>query len=290
MFLKNQIYIVILFALLLLSCVRGGMPNCSVNLEFKYDYNQDGLDKILEEVERIDLLIFSEDGSLCEQHFFHPQTDGTSQVLTLEGGTYHLVAWGNIPCPTRQDALYHYDIDLGKLIYEGEEIVFQDSIPGLFYGITTPFTIDGEKDPLRVVSLIKNTKQIDIVIRNSPFAGTRCGLFAGNCNHDNGNNPSELLNSIPKIEKVSDDVTYRFNTHRLLESDTLIKLEVFGKMLNEEEKSLTSRSLIDLLLENPEIDNLDRFDHYVIELIYGPYLHPIIKVNGWIVVDMDEDL
>ena len=290
MSLKNQLYIAVLFTLLFLSCVRGGMPNCSVNLEFKYDFNKDRLDKILEEVDRLDLLIFAEDGSLCLQESFNPQIEGTSLVLTLEGGSYHLVAWGNVPSFTRQGASYHYDVDLGQLTYEGKEIVFQDSIPGLFYGITTPFEIDGERDPLRVVSLIKNTKQIDVAIRNSPFAETRCELFAGNCNHDNENNPSDLLNSIPKIEKVLDDVIYRFNTHRLLESDTLMKLEVFGKMKNEEEKRLTSHSLIELLLKNPEIDDLDRFDHYTIELIYGPYLHPMIKVNGWIVVDMPEDL
>lgn len=289
---NNQICLGVLFTLLFSACVWEDMADCDLSLHLKYDYNKESSDLILEEVEQLDLFIFAEDGSLYKQLSLDPQTEGTSIVIPLEGGTYHLLAWGNIPPPTHQDVSYRYDAELGELTYQNEELEFNDSILGMFWGETLTFTIDGETDNEQEVSLIKNTKHIDVVIIGS-VTETSCELFAENRNHDNKNTPFDLLNSAPRRDAESGNLVYRFNTHRLLASDAAKSgLKFFGKLPKASAASmLVNESLIDLLLANPNIDDLDRFDYYRIELIFAEgFLTPMIKVNGWIVVDMPSDL
>ena len=288
---NNLTFSCILFALLFSACVWEDMANCNVSLHIKYDYNEDGRDKILEEVDHLDLFIFSEDGRLYKRLSIHPKIDGTSITLPIEGGTYHLMAWGNVPPPTHQDVSYQYDTDSNKLIYQSDKLEFQDSVRGLFYGITESFTIDGDRRSSREMSLVKNTKQIDVVIIGA--TDTECEIFANNRNHDNENTPFDRLDSAPKKEKEEEgSIIYRFNTHRLLLVDSLKSSFKFtGKQEGTGEQISIDESLITLLLKHPDIKDLDRFDYYRIELIcVKNYLRPIIKVNGYTVVDLPGDL
>lgn len=290
---NNQIGLVIVFTLLLCGCVWEDMANCDVSLHIRYDYNEDSRNKILEEVEQLELFVFLEDGRLHKRLSIHPKTDGTSIDLSLEGGTYNLVAWGNLPPATHQEMSYHYDTDSGKLIYQSENLHFQDSMLGLFWGASEAFTIDGNNRNSIDLSLIKNTKHIDVVIIGSAFTNTNCELFADNRNHDNNNIPFDLLNSSPRKEDTTDHIIYRFNTHRLLEADSAKSaLKFYGKKTEASDmECIINTSLISLLLKCPDIDDLDRFDHYVIELIFADgFISPMIKVNGWIIVDMPEEL
>ena len=289
----TQFVLTMLFTLLFGGCVWEDMTNCDVYLHIKYDYNKDGINQILEEVDQLDLFIFLEDGRLYKRLSLQPKTDGTSVKLPLEGGTYHLMAWGNLPPPTHQEVSYHYDAHLGKLVYQSEDLVFQDSIAGLFWGETKPFTIDGDNRNSIELSLIKNTKHIDVVIIGGAFTDTHCELFAENRNHDNKNIPSSLLNSQAKVDTESGNLVYRFNTHRLLASDAAKSgLRFYGKKSHQSDiESIVNTSLIDLLLANPNIDDLDRFDHYTIKLEFTDgFLSPRIYVNDWLVIDMPEDL
>jgi len=284
-----QLVSVVIFTLLFGGCVWEDMTNCDVSLHIKYDYNKDYRDKILEEVDHLDLFIFLADGSLYKQLFIQPKIDGTTINLSLEGGTYHLVAWGNVPPPTHQEVSYRYDMDSNKLVYHGDILDFQDSVRGLFYGTTESFTIDGENKHSREMSLIKNTKHIDVEI--SGLTNSNCELFAANRSHDNMNIPSIHLDSRPKIDKESGQTTFRFNTHRLLAADADKSGLIITGTLEGKPFTLTP-SLIDMLLLNPnENVDLDRFDHYLLKIdIGGTQLAPVVTVNGWTLIDMPEEL
>ena len=285
-----QFSLIIIFTLLFCGCVWEDMTNCDLSLHIKYDYNKDDRDKILEEVDHLELFVFLEDGRLYKRLSIQPKLDGTSINLTLEGGTYHLVAWGNMSAPTTQEGSYLYDANSKKIIYHRKELEFQDSVRGLFYGITESFTIDGKSKYSREMSLVKNTKHIDVVIHG--LTDPSCELFADNRNHDNKNTPSVRLDSRARIDHTSEKMIYRFNTHRLLAADSAKSgLTIYDKTTTKSETTAYTSSLISLLLKNPEIYDLDRLDYYLIEIYFNAaYLSPAIKVNGFTVVEMPEEL
>lgn len=292
-----QIGLFILLTLFFSSCVSEDMPYCDVFIEFKYDFNEDGTDKILEEVEMLDLLIFLNGDSLYKRISIQPQKDGTSILVPLEGGTYHFVTWGNVPPSTHQETSYRYDINTGKLIYQSEVITYQDTF-SLFYGNSTDaFKIDGDTYISREVSLINNTKQIDIVI-NGNFSVTTCELFAENCNHDNENTPSSLLNSIYVKDTIKGMERYRFSTHRLVPDLTKTGFSFSGHRTGQPElPEIFDCCLIELLLRGNEpsygltdLEYLDSHDHYVIMLDFGPFGGFDIIVNPKFEIEMPEDL
>lgn len=158
--------------------------DCSIEyrVKFKYDYNIDRVDAFAQEVERVALYAFDDDGNFVYQKSEQGErlADGSySMQVDIEPGDYHLVAWAGldnqsfaIPVLTAGSkiedltVLTHRETN-AQTRAEGEEgkYIVKEKLSDLWHGEVKQqsFTRSGRQNII-TVPLIKNTNTIRVVI------------------------------------------------------------------------------------------------------------------------------
>lgn len=159
--------------------------DCSIEyrVKFKYDYNIDRVDAFAQEVERVALYAFDDDGNFVYQKSEQGErlADGSySMQVDIEPGDYHLVAWAGldnqsfaIPVLTAGSkiedltVLTHRETNTAETRADGEEgkYIVKEKLSDLWHGEVTQqsFTRSGRQNII-TVPLVKNTNTIRVVI------------------------------------------------------------------------------------------------------------------------------
>ena len=295
------------FSLMLNGCIYENLDDCKAySIHFVYDYNLKYTDLFSEEVTKMNLYVFDENGSFVEE--FQGSKTALSGVYSMEvplpSGQYTFISWSGV----YPDAYTVEGGDAGKggnlddLTLRLTELAAGETnqnLPNLFYGRLTS-TIEINKTG--TINLIKNTKAVTITMLPLDDTRTRAALYNENYKiwvesadglYDNNNNP---LGGIIKHrtyfgENSSDGgFSVKLNTLRLMADNTntlvietsynepLLRLD-FNKIVDE----LRMKSHNNLSLQ----EYLDRQDEYniVIDGITDDDMFSSISitVNGWLI-------
>ena len=180
--------------ILLLTVLAGAMASCDsildfeegdcsieYRIKFKYDYNIDKVDAFAQEVERVAVYAFDDNGNFVYQKTEEGErlADGSySMSVDMEPGDYHLVTWAGldngsfaIPLMTADSKIEDLTVLLRnrevQTRADGEEgkYVVKEKLSDLWHGEVTrqSFTRSGRQS-IVTVPLVKNTNTIRVVI------------------------------------------------------------------------------------------------------------------------------
>lgn len=158
--------------------------DCSIEyrVKFKYDYNIDRVDAFAQEVERVALYAFDDEGNFVYQKSEQGErlADGSySMQVDIEPGDYHLVAWAGldnqsfaIPVLTAGSkiedltVLTHRETNTAETRADGEEgkYIVKEKLSDLWHGEVTKQSFTRARQNIITVPLVKNTNTIRVVI------------------------------------------------------------------------------------------------------------------------------
>lgn len=282
-------------------------PMASLRLE--YTYNMDGQDRFRHQVESLDLYVYKKDDGSLVANKCYTQADliklnYTLPLSWLGQGNYEIVVFGNL------DARYYSchafekigDMRLRMLCSDGLGTVRTN--PGTFFHGKVEIGKDDTEE--KVVSMIKNTNDINVTVRNKTI--TRAGgeglpdltisiaVRNGTLKHDNsiaGDDPRTMTHiSDNEFPQYATSLTATMTVGRLFSTDgstVSIKEKNTGKVLSTD--NLTEK-IIELLRDDADHDGvippdeyLDRKDSYDlvydVEMKHGALVTTLISINGW---------
>ena len=310
---KSLHLIIISFCIALISgCLKEDLSNCRKlhYLTFEYTKNKQGTDLFSSQVKALDVYVFDKDGKYIK--YFsdkgaHFSSSSYSIPIDIPDGEYTFVVWGDV-----EEAYYisdQSDINAGQQLQTGLSSfnnsrlslkAGQEYPEDLFFGIAKQVHINSNKSNNTHIQLIKNTNTLHITvngiqnIRRSTSSSSFdliCYLANGELKFDNSISlPERLFQYIPvKRDENEDTLTYKVKTLRLL-TDMKSQLILQNKTTGED---IFNENIIHLLLLSPDINNnddLDTNDEYNINLSVNTNQSITISVNGYVVINSDQDL
>lgn len=287
---------------------------CANYLAFRYDYNLLYADAFPTQVKRIDVYVFTEEGSFVTR--FHEERDSFGQdyrmPCNLPAGKYHLVVWAGL-----YDRSYEFLPEVKRLeeltvkMHRQPGGVQQQNLDALWHGEVTAEFTDHE---IRTVTipLVKDTNRFRIVVQGAADLGLEKESLSfsitdanGHLNYDNSLLPDEELTYRPYYQEKADlgddegamdAVVAEMNTLRLL-ADRKPRLIIE----NEDGRKLVNIDLIHYLLLTkmeghpiPAQEYLDRQDEYAMIFFLnkdalGNYLLVKIQINDWVLRPQEGD-
>ena len=152
------------------SCVREEMPECSLYVQFKYDYNMLFTDAFHTQVDKVELYVFDKDGK-----FLFRQTEEGDALATgnyrmevkLPVGEYQFLAWaGAHDSYDIASAKGESDITEMKLKLKREQSrIIDKELEPLWHGGINHVEFTGKTNQTEVISLIKNTNKVRFVFQ-----------------------------------------------------------------------------------------------------------------------------
>ena len=297
------------------SCVREEMPECSLYVQFKYDYNMLFTDAFYTQVDKVELYVFDKDGK-----FLFRQTEEGDALATgnyrmevkLPVGEYQFLAWaGAHNSHDIASAKGESDITEMKLKLKREQSrIIDKELEPLWHGGINHVEFTGKTNQTEVISLIKNTNKVRFVFQgysqgkadNSPSGTWNLNVddysyeiveSNGYMAYDNSLLDDDALSYRPYYEeqKNTSAAVVELNTMRLME-DRHTRFTVTEKATG---KKVFDINLIDYLAmtamegySRKVQEYLDREDEYKIVFFFADSSSSSdlwqalqIQINGW---------
>lgn len=167
-------------------------------VRFVYDYNMQFADAFASQVGDVSLYVFDEQGTFVRQLSEKGSALSTGNYrmsLPLEPGRYTLVAWGGL-----LDDLHSYEVpsltpgssklaDLTCAIASRQataEGTMVEEIDPLFHGMATVDLPDEYGEHVVTVNMMKDTKNVRVVLQNTSGESLNAGDFTFTITDDNG--------------------------------------------------------------------------------------------------------
>ena len=295
------------------SCVREEMPECSLYVQFKYDYNMLFTDAFYTQVDKVELYVFDKDGK-----FLFRQTEEGDALATgnyrmevkLPVGEYQFLAWaGAHNSYDIASAKGESDITEMKLKLKREQSrIIDKELEPLWHGGINHVEFTGKTNQTEVISLIKNTNKVRFVFQgysqgkadNSPSGTWNLNVddysyeiveSNGYMAYDNSLLDDDALSYRPEEQKNTSAAVVELNTMRLME-DRHTRFTVTEKATG---KKVFDINLIDYLAmtamegySRKVQEYLDREDEYKIVFFFADSSSSSdlwqalqIQINGW---------
>ncbi len=276
-------------------------------LRFEYTYNMEYTDLFREQVESLDLYAYDKlDGAFVASHHYTQadliKEDYALTLKWLRQGDYYIIAYGNM------DNNYYYCADHGYFTQARVKMLSDDALGTVatnpchfFYGFVELAKADTDE---KIVSMIKDTNDINITIRDKATRATRWeeGLPAltvkltlpnGTIKHDNSIDAADTRTmthiSLKSFDQYATSLKTTLRVGRMFSGDGS-KIKITGTNSGTEfaTENLTAK-IAELYAENngtlPINEYLDRQDTY--DLVYdlamenGVYVIMLVEINGW---------
>jgi len=304
-----HLIIVSSFIALISGCLKEDLSNCQKlhYLTFEYTKNKQGIDLFSNQVKALDVYVFDKDGKYVKHYSdtgVHLSTSNYAIPIDIPNGEYTFVVWGDVEGvynisdinAERQLQTSLSSFNNSRLSLKADQEYPED----LFFGIAKQVTINSDKSTNTHIQLTKNTNTLHITVNGVQNISNSssdynfdiiCYLANGELKFDNSISlPERLFQYIPvKRDENEDTLAFKIRTIRLL-TDMKSQLILYNKTTGEE---IFNEDIIKLLLLSPDINNnddLDANDEYNIKLSVNTNLSITISVNGYVVVDSDQDL
>lgn len=318
----RNITLFILLAISLFSCTKENLDMCQTGIpvSFSYTLNEAERDLFYDEVQRIDLLAFDQQGLLVGvwSDEGKPFPDNYAMNISLPSGQYKLVAWGG------KKTCYNFEnIEVGVTTFDQARLALiadqghtvTTRPEALYFGTKADITvIDNTAEPINI-SFIKNTNNIRVTIKDLTDKKRNTGIGArgkqelpdletlsaeiisrnGKYHFDNSVDLSAEQHIYKQYNRSLDGncLQLDYTTLRLLEHNpATLKLHN-----TTDGTTLFSCSLVEqiiaqhpLVAQNPTL-GLDKYSDYLIEMEYADLEYAIyVTVNGWRVRLLDVSL
>lgn len=288
------------------SCMKEDFSKCGLYIRFKYTNNPDHTDKFAEEIKDVDLFIFDDNGIFVGK-WEHSALSGNEMKLSLENGTYTMVAWANLSEHFTYTQFVAgtttFDEAVLSLQRDADQTVSVHPAP-IYHSIVSDFYVKrlGLQTCEMDLSHVVNHLQVDLeglpIEENpsmkalSPADNTRFAVEV------TGNNADFSFDYTRKDDAPFVHYTPNYwQTGRILHAGfTLMKLEpgdatvirVFHLEGDGSWKTLYEASLTDLITQNPSMD-FTLNSEFTISLQFD-YTYAVVevKVNGWTAVEGDD--
>lgn len=311
----KTIYLLYFFFLFFLySCISDNYDNCyGIRLFINYPQEQ-------ERCEKLDIYVFDQKGSLFAKYekTGRQVQPGVSFLLQVPEGQYSIVVWGDVrgifsyvqnTTPERntqqhsqvKKELFTSDFWCHRVVtkFRQKELgVLSESIEPLFYA--SEYRVDLKANETKTIHLdfVKNTNQIKLKVSGLPadvsYAKLELGVAASNWQYYFNNSipdGTEEIRYEPYEKRIEE---YPSDRGKVVVADLSVLRLIQGRKPllyirnGETGEVLYQRNLVELLLQLP-YTNLDKEDYFEIDLDFsGPTIS--IKVNGWNVVDNNQDI
>lgn len=294
---------------------REDLPQCRLEVAFKYDYNVKSVCAFHEEVKKVDLYVFDADGKFLfvQSGEGAPLATGNYRMeLEVPVGRYKLMAWAT----TGDDDSYEIagltpgssSIEDVKLkLKRGASPVIDREIDALWYGEILDIHFTGTRHQTETINLIKDTNKIRFAFIGNNMAQLKLEDYTyeiiganGYLGHDNALLADDVLSYRPYYseQRNASSVLVEMNTMRLMASGDMR----FVVTRKSDSKKVLDFNLTDYLVLTKmeghawgEQEYLDRQDEYAIALIFSEcavnelWLAVQITINGWTCYLQEED-
>lgn len=312
----KTIYLLYLSCLLFsTSCISDNYDSCyGIRLFVNFPNDQ-------ERCEKLDIFVFDHQGALYAKYekTGRQVQPGVSYLLQVPEGQYNVVVWGDVSGkysyvqesnpPDRKDIhlnpiennlfvsdFWRYRV-AAELRQKGLSVLSEDLKP-LFY--TSEYRVELNPKETKSINLdfVKNTNKVKLKVSGLPdgvsYDILDVGITARNWQYHFSNSIPENTEEIryePYERKIEESV---INGEQSFVADLSVLRLIQGRtpLLYIKDgntgKVLYQRNLVELLLNLPYTD-LDKEDYFEIELDFrGPTIS--IKINGWNVIDNNQDI
>ena len=295
-------------SLMMTSCniFEENLPECSLSVKFKYDYNMLFTDAFHTQVDKVELYVFDKDGNFL----FKQMEEGASlatghyfMTVPLPVGEYQFMAWAGARDSydiTSLDANVSSITDLKLRLKREESLIINKKLEPLWYGVIQNINFTGTKNQTEVINLIKDTNKVRFIFQNysESEAGDKWSLNMndyeyeviesnGHLNYDNSLLDDDVLSFRPYYmeQKNPSLVAVEMNTMRLVE-DRPTRFVVTEKSTG---KRVFSINMVDFFamtnMESHDMklqEYLDREDEYKITFFFSDSWNAVqININGW---------
>ena len=310
---KSKLGLLLLLSLTLLlpGCIADDLSNCGISVHFRYIKNVSETDLFAEQVNRITLFIFDDEGRYIDSRSESGAAlseSGYRMNIGLERGRYTLVAWGNLeeeyelPEFTPQSS----HIDEVLLSLRCLDNMVEDHPSHLFFGRDSIEIVPDNTGRTNVLmDLMKDTNTIRVTLRGlpleedyadesgvvTPLMPYRCAITSVNrsYNFDNTIAGDDRLTYIPAYHLTPSDnvVKTGFVTLRELnDGSTGSRLTVHDTLptrAGSNDGLLLDVSLTELLIAASVTNDLDIDDLFEIEIEFDYTAGTAtIFINGWV--------
>ncbi|MEG1608133.1 MAG: FimB/Mfa2 family fimbrial subunit [Mucinivorans sp.] len=290
-------------------CVKEDLSGCMfpVKLGYSFELNDTHTDLFADRIHSLDIYIFDSHGLLVSQlHPTSPSATGFpasyATTLNLSQGVYTAVAYGDLVDHTRVGSLKDINTPLGTMVTGQSTLaqlrlqllttegMYNKEFSPLYHGLLSSFEVRDEGSLYRM-PLVRLNHNIQVKVQGvehlipsgskalEPLTASAKGLSGGYL-HDN------------TFDKAMDSVLYRpFNqlfSDKLLVSDfsvlRLVQGEPLTYTLYHGSQKLWTLDLVAEIMKNPKYNTtqeLDRHQHYLIQVNVGTAGSITITVNGW---------
>ena len=304
---KCGLYLLGGFSLMLNSCIYENLDDCKpYRIYFVYDYNLRYTDLFSEEVTKMNLYVFDEEGNFVEefQDASGPFSGTYGMEVPLPGKDYTFIAWSGVytDAYTVEGGSARKDIKLDDLKLQLAELTAGETsknLPDLFYGRLASTVKINE---VGTISLIKNTKTITLTMLPLDDVQTNGALLYEDYKiwvespdgvYDNNNNPSG--GAIKYRTYFGDNssnggFSVKLNTLRLMENST--NTLVIETSYNEPLLRLNLNQIIEEIRKNTHnnlsmqeyLDRQDKYDIVIDGIRDNNQFSSIsLTVNGWLI-------
>ena len=304
---KYGLYLLGGFSLILNSCIYENLDDCKAyRVYFVYDYNLKFADLFSEEVSKMNLYVFDEDGNFVEefQDASGPFSGTYGMEIPLPGKEYAFIAWSGAYADayTVVGGSARKEIKLEDLTLQLAELATGETnknLPDLFFGRLTSTVKINE---VGTINLIKNTKTITLTMLPIDDVQTNGALNYEDYKiwvespdgvYDNNNNPGggviKYRNYFGENSSIG-GFSVKLNTLRLMENAT--NTLVIETSYNEPLLRLNLNVIIDEIRKNTfnnlslqeYLDRQDKYDIVIDGIKDNNQFGSIsLTVNGWLI-------
>lgn len=300
--------LIIASAGIITSCIHEDISECNLYVQFKYDYNMLSADAFSEQVDKVELFVFDEEGIFL----FKQAEEGSSLTtgnykmrVTLPVGQYKFMAWGgarnsyDIPTLTAGVSTLH---DLTLKLKRDKSLIINKELEPLWYGEILDVDFTGREHLTETINLVKDTNKVRFIFQG---ATTNWEVDINNYNFEiiESNGFLDYINSLLNDDVLSyrpyymeqknpSAIVVELNTMRLM-ADRKTRFTVTHKITGNKVFDI---NLIDFLAMT-EMEGhkkwsmqeyLDRQDEYAIIFVFSGgnedddnWLSVRININGW---------
>lgn len=299
----------------LAGCIKEDRSECNPGVLLKYDYslNTEHTNLFGAEVGKVTAYVFDSDGLYygCFAEEGNHLTNNYRMHLPLPAGDYSVVVWGgalgtyltgetNAEGTAFQSELKKgiTHIDNFMLLAEKNGQPLQALDP-LWHGSVQATSVYWSKDPV-AVSLMKNTKQLTVKVKDAAIAAGRSGgetSYRVRCEGNNarfmadnrfGKNAAAVVYQPHHTELAPGILTARLDLLRLVEGNPLRLI-----VENSEGQTIFNKNIVEELMRAGRFETqeeLDREDELEVVIERNSNITITVTINGWNVVDVIPDL
>lgn len=290
----------LLAALFLWGCIDDHISKCRLSLQFEYTLHNYSGDRLSDEIKSFTLYIYDDkDEFVSRKQVGIEELDSENCIkLTLPSMKHSVVVWGNYCTESYRCVhdlkLHENSVTLVDKTSNNE--VKEIALP-LFYGFVE---VQGKKDTPYIVSMIKNTNRIKVIIKQAPLSrggddftsDYKVKIYSSNGTYkfDNSIAGTEQLTYIPKYSSQETDTHADFMVMRLAPDSDMRVVITDRSDQNIEIDQLVAQEIMSVPGSDISTQrDFDRYDEHTLvyeltETTDGTYILALIKINDWDVI------